>query len=117
MNTEEGSIDTLIGKKLHWTFSNGPTAGMTFEHVFYKNGNVSWRFVNGAGRPNTSYEKNCAVVKIAEDVFAVSYLAASGYTLSVVLNLQTRKAYGFASNGKEWYQQQGSFEVVGEAED
>ena len=43
---------------------------------------------------------------------AVSYLAASGYTLTVVLNFTDHRMVGFASNDKEWFVQQGSFEIV-----
>ncbi len=49
---------------------------------------------------------------IAETVCLVSYLAASGYTLTVVLDFRDRRMIGFASGAKEWYPVQGSFEVM-----
>lgn len=52
-------------------------------------------------------------MKVADGIYAVSYLAASGYTLTVVLNFHTRKMVGFASSAKEWHPVQGTFEVVG----
>jgi hypothetical protein len=35
-------------------------------------------------------------------VYAISYLAASGHTLTVVVNLRTGRVVGFASNEKTW---------------
>ena len=40
--------------------------------------------------------------KAAEDVYAVSYLSAAGYTLTVVLNLKNQQLVGFASGEKMW---------------
>jgi hypothetical protein len=51
-------------------------------------------------------------MQVTEDVHAVSYLAASGHTLTVVLNLATGRMWGFASNNTDWYPLTGTFEVV-----
>jgi hypothetical protein len=50
---------------------------------------------------------------VAADISLVSYLASSGYTLTVVLNFQDRSIVGFASGAKEWYPLRGRLEVVG----
>ena len=49
---------------------------------------------------------------VADNVQMVSYLAASGHTLTVVLNLATGRMFGFGSNEKEWLPMTGTFEVV-----
>ena len=55
-------------------------------------------------------------MKVSEDVHVVSYLSAeSGYTITAVLNRKTGTVTAFASNGKDWVQQSGSFEVLGES--
>ena len=46
-------------------------------------------------------------------MFVISYLAASGYTLTVVLNFRNHRVIGFASNEEAWYRQQGTFTLVG----
>jgi hypothetical protein len=51
-------------------------------------------------------------LRVADDVYAVSYLAASGYTLTVVLNFHDHRMVGFASSAKDWHPLQGTFEVV-----
>jgi hypothetical protein len=51
-------------------------------------------------------------VRVADDIYVISYLAASGYTLTVVLNFKDNRAVGFASGAKEWFPVQGTFEVV-----
>jgi hypothetical protein len=49
---------------------------------------------------------------VADGTFLVSYLAASGYTLTVALNFQDQQLIGFASSAKEWYPLRGTFEVM-----
>jgi hypothetical protein len=49
---------------------------------------------------------------VADDVWAVSYKGESGYTLTTILNFENKRLVSFASNDKEWFEQQGTFEVV-----
>jgi hypothetical protein len=51
-------------------------------------------------------------MKVADGVFLVSYLASSGYTLTVALSFPSRNLFGIASSAKEWFPLQGTFEVV-----
>jgi len=123
--TGERTEDPLRGKTVRWTFEDGPTAGTTFEHRFSPDGTVEYRAVGAASGTSTQGQRKPAAAaplerkptryvtrKAAPDVFAVSYLAASGYTLTVVLNFTDHRMVGFASNDKEWFVQQGSFEIV-----
>ena len=84
-------MDSLRGKTLRWTFTDGPVAGTLFEHTFHDDGSVVWRVLEGQGKGAS---------------------AASGHTLTVVLNLATRRIYGFAPNNTDWYTLTGTFEVV-----
>jgi len=122
--------DPVRGRTHRWTFSEGPTAGQTYEHTFHEDGTVSWRGIEGAGgegkprgKPNAGQPARAkegkdesrakyAALKAAEDVYAVSYLAGSGYTLTVVLSFKDHRMCGFASNEKEWYPLRGTFEVA-----
>jgi hypothetical protein len=108
-------FDSLYGKTLRWTFTAGPVAGTTFEHTFNEDGTVVFRGVDGNEKDKSTRAKDSAVVKITNEVFAVSYLADSGYTLTVVLNLERGEMVGFASNEKQWFQQKGTFEVLKES--
>jgi hypothetical protein len=102
--------DSLYGKTLRWTFKDGPTKGMTFEHTFEDDGSVVWRSAGPHAKDHR--ESASAAVKVSNDVHLVSYLSReSGYTITVALNLDTGIATCFASNGKEWVQQSGTFEV------
>jgi hypothetical protein len=49
---------------------------------------------------------------VSDDVFVISYLAASGYALTVVLNFRNHRMIGFASNEEAWYRQQGTFTLL-----
>jgi hypothetical protein len=61
---------------------------------------------------NREKRKQYAAMQATDDVHTVSYLAESGHTLTVVLNLATGRMFGFASNNHEWYSMTGGFEAV-----
>jgi hypothetical protein len=105
-------MDSLRGKTLRWTFTDAPVAGTLFEHTFHDDGSVVWRILEGQGKGASAQEKRYATMQVTEDVHTVSYLAASGHTLTVVLNLATGRMFGFGSNNKEWHAMTGTFEVV-----
>lgn len=98
----------LTGKTVRLSFEDGPTKGMSFDHEFRPGGTVAWRDVaSGKGG-----EAKCGTAQISDDVVAMSYLAPSGFTLTVALNFKTMRAVGFASNDKQWFEQHGTFEIV-----
>jgi hypothetical protein len=105
-------MDWLREKTLRWIFTDGPVVGTLFEHTFHDDGSVVWRYLEGQGKEHSAREKRYATMQVTEDVHTVSYLAASGYTLTVVLSLATGRMFGFASNNTEWYPLTGTFEVV-----
>ena len=104
--------DSLYGKTLRWTFTGGPVAGKTFEHTFYEDGSCLFRSVSGREKGESARARIGASIKVSEEIFLSSYLMDSGYTLTVVLNFKQWRVVAFASNDREWYQQQGTFEVV-----
>ena len=105
-------MDSLRGKTLRWTFTDGPVAGTLFEHTFHDDGSVVWRVLEGRGKGASAEVKRYATTPVSDDVHAVSYLAASGHTLTVVLNLATGRMSGFASNNTDWHPLTGTFELV-----
>jgi phenolic acid decarboxylase len=103
----------IRGKTIRLTWTDGPTKGTTHEHVFHDDGTVEWRDAASAQKGAPAKEKpEYAAVRVADDIYAVSYLAPSGYTLTVVLNFPEHRMVGFASSSKEWHPVQGTFEVV-----
>ena len=120
--------DPVRGKTMRWTFTEGPTAGSTYEHTFAKNGTVKFKQVGGgssaakgaaakkkpakAKKPDKPEAPKYAALRAADDAYAVSYLSGSGYTLTVVLNLANKTLVGFASNDKQWFPVKGTFETV-----
>lgn len=109
---ERQEMTSLSGKTIRWMFVDGPTAGTTFEHTLNPDGSIVWRAVDGAFAGASRREKLYGAVKINDQTWAVSYLAESGHTLTVVLNCANRQATGFASNDKTWHQLSGTFDVV-----
>ena len=105
-------MDSLRGTTLRWTFTDGPVRGTLFEHTFHDDGTLVWRVLEGQGKGASANEKRYETMQVSPDVHTVSYLAASGHTLTVVLNLATGRMFGFASNNTDWHPLTGSFEVV-----
>jgi MoaF N-terminal domain len=108
---------SLGGRTFRWTFVEGPTAGTTFEHTFFADGSVTWRDIADSSAPAApSQEKSMTRYvswEVAPSTHLVSYLAESGYTLTVAMNLDSRQCYGIASNSKEWFPLTGTVEAVG----
>jgi len=110
------SADPIRGKTIRWTYEDGPMAGKAFEHTIASDGTVSWRQLgepkkgqNGsAPEPSVRYE----VARVNDHVYAVSYLARSGYTLTSVLDTRAGTVVSVASNEKELVVQRGTFEVA-----
>ena len=103
----------IRGRTIRLTWTDGPTKGTTHEHVFHDDGTVEWRDAANPQKGAPPKERpEYAAMKVADDIYAVSYLAPSGYTLTVVLNLGDHSVVGFASSSKDWHPVQGTFEVV-----
>src|ERR1700681_3846068 len=95
------TANSLSGRTLRWKFEEGPTAGGTYVHTFEPDGSVEFRKVDSEGKGKPTREKRYASFEVAPEVHLVSYLGASGYTLTVAVNFKTDRMYGFASNEKE----------------
>jgi MoaF N-terminal domain len=111
--TEMQRAAAIRGKTIRLTWLEGPTKGTTHEHIFHDDGTVEWRDAANPQKGAPAKEKpEYAAIRVADDIYAVSYLATSGYTLTVVLNFRERRVVGFASSSKDWHPVQGTFEVV-----
>ena len=108
---EARPVNALTGKTIRWTFADGPVAGMTFEHDLHDDGSVTWRYVDGDHAGASAREKSCAAVKVNEQTWVLSYLSASGHTLTAVLDFNTSRVIAFGSNDKLWSVQHGTFEL------
>ena len=106
------TLTSLTGKKIRWTFADGPMPGTMFEHRFNENGSITWLIMGGEYKGATATEKSYTGVRVNDQTWVVSYLAASGHTLTVVLTLGDGQAIGFASNDKSWELLHGTFEMV-----
>lgn len=103
--------DPIHGSTIRWTFE-GEMSGKTFEHTFGADGAITYKMLGGNSEEATS-AKHSEIAQVSDDVWAISYLGSSGYTLTVVLDFATEKLVSFASNEKSLSQQKGTFEVVG----
>lgn len=117
--------DPIRGKTIRWTYDDGPMAGKSFEHRFGTDGTVAWRETgpqrggtpptNGARKADKAAADAKAkyhVAQINDDVYAVSYLSGSGYTLTSILDFAGGTVMSVASNEKELVLQKGAFTVA-----
>jgi hypothetical protein len=107
--------DGVKGKIIRFTWRDGPTKGAIHEHAFHPDGTVMWKDAQGDGKskPGAPADRPRYWEEgIATGIRLVSYLAASGYTLTVVLNEESGLIAGIASNEKNWVPVHGSYEVV-----
>ncbi|MGZ5074306.1 MAG: hypothetical protein ACXWBL_14280 [Usitatibacter sp.] len=111
---DDRTPDPITGKTIRFTWTEGPTRGETHEHVFNADGSVDYRKVgDGAPAGKMAHEKKYAALRVRDLVYVVSYLASSGFTLTVAMDFEGGKLAGFASNEKQWFPVKGTFEVVG----
>ncbi len=106
------SRNPITGLSLRWTFVDGPMAGKSFDHAFNRHGGVTFREVGGDPNAKPGSADQYQVASLAQDVHAVSYLSASGYTLTAVLDFKSRRLVAFASNETSLTMQHGRFEEI-----
>jgi hypothetical protein len=87
-------------------------ANKSFEHTFEEGGGLSFQQIGGKEGTKPTHEKKYEVATVGENVYAVSYLGSSGYTLTSILDFRTMELVAFASNEKSLVLQHGTFEVV-----
>ena len=99
----------LAGKKVRWTYDDGPVKGKVFEHRFGGDGMVSYHEVKDGQASDIGGEKavKYEVAPVSDDVYAVSYLASTGWTLTTVVDEKSKRIVSFASNEKQLVPQRG----------
>ncbi len=109
------AANPITGHSLRFRFTDGPVAGKSFDHTFSRNGHVTFKEVGSDPNAKPGVAQQYEVASLNNDVHTVSYLAASGYTLTTILDFKTLKLVAFASNEKSVTMQQGTFELLGSA--
>jgi hypothetical protein len=123
--------DQVRGKTFRLVWTEGPTRGTAHDHDFHEDGTVEWKKPPAAGAKPKKASKAKKTVKraatkavvesntahylaanVGEHVCLVSYLAQSGFTLTVALNMLTGNLTGVASNETSWLPVKGTFEAV-----
>lgn len=109
--------DPIRGHTIRWQYEDGPTKGQRFEHTFFEDGTVTYRMATDASRPDAMTDvkerPRYEVANAGDDSWLVTYLAPSGWTLTTVLDMKTKRIVSIASNQKQLFVQRGTFEDRG----
>ncbi len=113
--------DPIKGTSVRWSYADGPMKGKRFEHTFSTDGTVHWRELGSeagaaperpasgdakAGDASATYES----AQVNDDVYVVSYLSGSGFTLTTVVDTRKGTVVSFASNEKQLMVQHGTLD-------
>lgn len=104
--------DAVRGKTIRLVWTEGPTKGSTYDHVFHPDGTVEWHDAGKEAKPSGERPQYTAM-DAGDQVCLVSYLAPSGFTLTVALDFRSRRMVGVASGGNDWFPLRGTFELLG----
>src|SRR5262249_6636787 len=106
------TAELIRGRTIRFVWTDGPTKGSTHEHVFHDDGTVEWHAVaantsaaagasnEGDKRPEPAERPRYSAAALTDHIWLISYLASSGFTLTVALNFADSSLVGFASNDK-----------------
>jgi hypothetical protein len=94
----------IKGKTIVWHWTKGDYAGGIYKNTFNQNGTVAWQSLAGGEKGDSGIEKNYNIFNISDNIVWVSWYETSnekvkGTTVSVILNIKNKKAYGIISNG------------------
>jgi hypothetical protein len=109
------------GRRIRFTWTEGPTRGKTHEHHFHADGTVDWHAVDdgsgaaGIGAPAAPAPERPRYfeARLADQICLVSYRSRTGFTLSVALDLAAQTIVGIASNDAQWLPVRGRLDVMG----
>lgn len=103
----------LLGKSIRWSFNDGVMANKSFDHTFNDDGSVTFKMVSPGSDTKDSGKSTridkCEVATIGADVTVVSYMVPHGYTLTVAMDMKSKKLVAFSSNDKGVEVQHGTF--------
>ncbi|HVR88463.1 MAG TPA: MoaF N-terminal domain-containing protein [Candidatus Limnocylindria bacterium] len=113
--------DSIKGTSVRWSYADGPMKGKRFEHTFSADGTVQWRELateagETPGRPASGDAKagdasaKYESAQVNDDVYVVSYLSGSGFTLTTVVDNRNRTVVSFASNETQLMVQHGTLD-------
>jgi hypothetical protein len=101
--------DPMKGKTVRWTYDDGAMKGKTFEHRFGNDGTVTWKEAD-EDKPAADSSAKYEYAPINDGAYVFSYLAASGFTLTTIVDEKAGTVVSFASNEKDLFVQHGRFD-------
>ncbi|MDC1162317.1 phenolic acid decarboxylase [Tenacibaculum sp.] len=104
----KNTITSLKGKTITWLWTEGAFKGGKYEVSLLNDGKLHWKGLEGGEKGKDGIEKAYKTMKVADNIFTVSWLETVGYTVTVTVNLNKKKTYGIVSNEKEWYPLKGN---------
>ena len=104
--------DAVRGKKIRFTWHDGPTKGSSHDHDFHVDGSVEYPASNAKKDEKWTREKEYSAVQVSEEVYIVSYLERIRLYADGRPELREPSHGGIASGVKDWYPVEGTFEIL-----
>ncbi len=111
MKTQE-SISILKGKTITWTWTKGTFKGGKDQVSLLTNGSIFCKGIAGQEKDQEVKGEEYQIIKISENVHTLSWQESNGWTVTVTLNLDENRAYGFVSNNREWHPLSGVINMI-----
>ncbi len=102
----------INGLTITYKWGEGDFEGAKYRIEYKANGTVSWKGLEGWEKGESNIENNYYARKIDDDIYTISMLEESLWTVTLIFNTKTKRIYGCASNEKEIYKPEGILESI-----
>ncbi len=103
----------FFGKTIQHTWTEGAFAGGSFKNTYHSDNSVSLECVAGVMKGTKAEQKNYSARVISKDLWLMSWLEESGYSVSIVFDFANKKVTGTISKpAGEFYPVSGTIDII-----
>lgn len=103
----------FFGKTIQHTWTEGAFSGGSFKNTYHSNNSVSLECVAGVMKGTKAEQKNYSARFISKDLWLMSWLEDSGYSVSIVFDFANKKVTGTISKpAGEFYPVSGTIDII-----
>ncbi len=96
------SANAVPYKSVTYTWNEGAFKGAQYK-IDLKEKSLRWEGLAGGEKGKSAKEDKVAYIELNKNLTMVTWLESVGYTVTVIVNTETMRVDGVASNNKEHY--------------